>query len=76
MGKRGWTEQSINNTVNSPFTTRTATNKANGNNATAYFNKDGSYVVRDDVTKDIIQVSNRNDPNWIPDATINNPYLP
>jgi hypothetical protein len=49
---------------------------ANGNSATAYFNKDGSYIVRDDVTGDVIQVSNRNDANWIPDATINDPYVP
>ncbi|QNT75857.1 colicin E5-related ribonuclease [Dehalogenimonas etheniformans] len=32
--------------------------------ATAYFDKDGSYVVRKDKTGDIIQISNKNDPNW------------
>jgi hypothetical protein len=76
MGKRGWTEDSINSTVKKPYTTREATNKANGNDGTAFFNKDGTYVVRDNKTGDIIQVSNRNDPGWLPDATISNPYIP
>lgn len=69
-------KSSINNTVKEPYTTREATNKANGNDATAYFNEDGSYVVRDNKTGDIIQVSNRNDPSWVPDDTITNPYIP
>ncbi|MCL6600922.1 MAG: hypothetical protein K6T81_19630 [Alicyclobacillus macrosporangiidus] len=76
MGRRGWNEDSIHDTVNNPHTTRPATNKANGNRATAYFNEDGSYVVRDNETKDIIQVSDRNDPKWVPDSTIENPYFP
>lgn len=33
--------------------------------ATAYFDANGHYVVRNDVTRAIVQVSNRNDPNWI-----------
>lgn len=32
--------------------------------ATAYINKDGSYVVRNNKTGDIVQISNRNNPNW------------
>lgn len=32
--------------------------------ATAYINADGSYVIRNDVTGDIVQVSDRNKPNW------------
>ncbi len=52
-------------------------NKAHGNPATAYFNQDGSYVVRDDVTGELVQVSDRtNPPNWIPDDTIVDPYMP
>mgnify|MGYP001011239774 FL=1 len=68
MSKRGWTETSVNDTVNNAFTTRTSTNLANNNPATAYFNKDGSYVVVDNVTKEVVQVSNRLDPKWIPDS--------
>jgi len=76
MGGRGWTKELIHGTVNSPFTTRAATNRATGNAATAFFTKEGAYVVRDNVTGQIIQVSNRLDPRWIPDATIINPYIP
>lgn len=76
MGRRGWDAGSVNRTIKSPHTTRGATKKANGNPATAYFNKDGSHVVRDNRTGDVLQISNRNDPNWIPDRTIQNPYRP
>jgi hypothetical protein len=76
LGGRGWTTQLVHRTVNKTFTTRSATNRANGNAATAYFNKNGSHVVRDNVTGQVIQISNRNDPNWIPDSTIINPYIP
>lgn len=66
----------IHETVNDPFTTRSATNRATGNAATAFFQESGSYVVKDNVTNQIIQISNRLDPNWIPDVTIINPYIP
>lgn len=32
--------------------------------ATAYIRTDGSYVVRNDITEDIVQISDRNDPDW------------
>jgi RHS repeat-associated protein len=77
IAKRGWTNQSIVNTVRKPFTTRMATNKATGNPATAYFNKDGSHVIVDDVSGDLVQISDRtNIANWIPDPSIINPYIP
>src|SRR5690606_14125171 len=76
MAGRGWTKELIHNTVNNPFTTRAATNRATGNAATAYFQKNGSYIVKDNVTNQVIQISNRLDPKWIPDATIINPYIP
>ncbi|HSH04926.1 MAG TPA: colicin E5-related ribonuclease [Anaerolineae bacterium] len=76
MDRRGWNTDSIDDVINSPTHTSTATNKANGNSATAYFDTDGSYVVRDDITGDIIQISDKTDPNWVPDNTIENPYVP
>jgi RHS repeat-associated protein len=77
LARRGWTREAINETVNNPFTTRAATNRATGNPATAFFRKDGSHVIRDNVTGDLVQVSDRTNPaNWIPDASIVNPYLP
>lgn len=76
MAKRGWTKKDVQGTVDNPHTTRDSTNKANGNDATAYYNEDGSYVVVDDETNEVIQVSDKNDPNWIPDSSIENPYFP
>ena len=75
--RRGWTRESIDTTVKDPHTTREAHNRATGNPATAYFNKDGSHVIRDDVTGDLVQLSDRNDPgSWTPDPSIENPYTP
>ncbi len=74
MIKRGWTNELIEKTKKQPFTKREALNKANNNKATAYFNKDGSHIVVDDITKSIIQVSDRT-RSWAPDRTIVNPYI-
>jgi hypothetical protein len=76
MRKRGWDENSVKNVYDSPYTTRQATNRATGNPATAYFTKEGAYVVVDDVTNEIVQVSNKLNPNWKPDSSIIDPYLP
>jgi Colicin E5 ribonuclease domain len=75
--RRGWSEASIRETVQNPHATSAATNKATGNSATAYFNSDGTYVVIDDVTGDLVQLSDRTNPGaWVPDPTIQDPYLP
>jgi RHS repeat-associated protein len=76
LDDRGWDTASINDTILNPEATSPAVNKATGVDATAYFNSDGSYLVRDNSTGEIIQISNRNDPNWIPDSSIVNPYTP
>jgi hypothetical protein len=76
MDNRGWTKESVQDTVDNSYTTRKSTSKPTGNSATVYYNKDGSYVVVDDVTGEIVQVSDANDPTWIPDDTIVDPYIP
>lgn len=43
-----------------PARTGSTINRANGNQATAYFREDGHYVVIDNKTNEIIQVSNTN----------------
>ncbi|MCL2413110.1 MAG: hypothetical protein FWC98_03120, partial [Bacteroidales bacterium] len=50
MARRGWTERAINNTVNNPYTTRVATNRATGQPATTFYTRDGAYVVRDNAS--------------------------
>ena len=76
MVRRGWTEESIEKTVEKPYAASEATNKATGGDATAYFNKDGTYVVKDNQTNQIIQASDKNKPNWVPDDSIVKPYIP
>lgn len=77
MSSRGWTEDLIRDTVDSPFTTRDSINKATGNSATVFYTKQGSYVIVDNVTNEIVQISDNIDPsNWIPDNGIKNPYKP
>ena len=75
MEDRGWTDESINNTINDAYALRDSVNKETRNSATAYFNKDGSYVVVDNLTNDVIQISDTTRP-WIPDSSIQDPYIP
>lgn len=71
MGKRGWTSESIEGTIAQPSRTASTmdTRHLPGGGrmrdpATAYINADESYVVKNNRTGDVVQVSNRNDPNW------------
>lgn len=76
MAQRGWTKELVQSTVDNPYTTRFSRNKATKNTATIYYNKDGSYVILDDLTNEVVQVSNRNNPAWAPDSDIIDPYIP
>ena len=78
MGRRGWTESDVYSVYNNPFCTRPSVNRINNvnNPATAYYNEAGDYIVVDDITLEVIQVSDRNDPYWAPDRDIINPYIP
>ena len=77
MEKRGWTKDTVKDTVNNPHTTRKSTYKANGNSATVYYKENGAYVVVDDVTKEVVQVSDNINPSaWTPDSGIIDPYKP
>jgi hypothetical protein len=73
LEKRGWNTGTIDDVIAHPVHESPAINKATGGDATAFFRADKSYVVRDNTTGKIIQVSNRNDPNWAIDSTITNP---
>ena len=70
--KRGWTEESILETVKNPARTAPTLDeryKADGtqNNepATVYYRTDGHYVTVNDLNGDIVQISDLNDPDWI-----------
>ena len=70
--KRGWSEESIQETLDKPekmIETRDrrwlpGANEPLDDPATAYLSADGSYVVRNDRTGAIVQISDRNDKNW------------
>lgn len=77
MNSRGWTEDLIRNTVDNPYTIRTSVNKATGNSATVFYTQQGSYVIVDDITKAIVQISDNINPStWVPDLSIVDPYIP
>ncbi|QHJ71349.1 DNRLRE domain-containing protein [Planococcus halotolerans] len=77
IANRGWTVSSIQYTMKFPYAIRSGINRYNNNAPTfAYFNKNGSYVVKDRTTGKIIQVSDKNSKNWKVDKDIKNPYLP
>ncbi|MBK23095.1 MAG: hypothetical protein CME70_03730 [Halobacteriovorax sp.] len=73
MKRRGWTNSSIGETINKPhqkFKTRDVRHNSNGarmnDPATGYVNRDGSYIVRNDRTGDIVQLSDRSAPSeWL-----------
>lgn len=76
LSRRGWTLDSINEVYSNPYTTRTAFDKATGQSATAYYNRAGDYVVVNDITNELVQLSEYGNAAWIPDSTIINPYKP
>jgi RHS repeat-associated protein len=74
---RGWTEKLIRKLVQKPARkgkTKDVRNRPDGtkesDNATVYYDKDGNYVVINDRTGEVVQVSNRKDPNWLPPKEI------
>jgi len=76
LNNRKWTWDSAQDVVRNPYTTRNALDKATGNPATAYYNKAGDYIVRNDVTGQLVQASRFGDIKWHPDSSIVNPYRP
>jgi hypothetical protein len=71
LAKRGWTKELVEQTIQNPHRivqTRDTRHLPGGGRrddpAIVYINQDESYVVQNTITGDIVQVSNRNDPNW------------
>lgn len=78
VARRGWTDSDIADTIENPVLIRTdpnIVNRANGNPVTYYYRADGHYVVIDDFTGTVVQVSNTYDPRWIDEMT-DNPIHP
>lgn len=68
IGPRGWTKDSISETINNPETTHPVWDYTTGDKlpATAYVQRGGGYVVVNDSTGEIVQVSDLTNPNWKP----------
>jgi len=72
LSKRGWNEKDVENLLENPAATKKVRDTRyldNGRGrrddpATAYLNKDGSYVIMNDKDKTVVQISNKNDPDW------------
>ena len=72
LSKRGWTKDLVVDAINNPARTvkwkdtryLPGGNKLN-DSATAFYSKEGGYVVRNNRTGDIVQISDRLDNNWL-----------
>jgi RHS repeat-associated protein len=71
LANRGWTKRLVQSSIDDPV--RTVATRDNrylpgggrlDDPATAYYNRRGGYVVRNDRTGDIVQVSDRTDAAW------------
>ncbi|WP_210967657.1 colicin E5-related ribonuclease [Dolichospermum flos-aquae] len=72
MSKRGWTEEMLELVYLNPGKTEKTRDKRynidgtrKDDHATVYYRSDGAYIVCNDITGDVVQVSDINDPNWI-----------
>jgi len=68
MGPRGWSETLMQETVDNPAATHSVWDFTSGSRqaATAYARSDGSYVVLNDETLVVVQVSDINKVGWKP----------
>ena len=71
MATRGWTRATLDKLISNPHGTRAVRDTRHlpggervDDPATAYINRNGDYVIRNDRTGDVVQVSNRHDLNW------------
>ena len=68
MGPRGWSQESIEAAVKNPSETHSVWDFTTGDKqpATAYVQRGGGYVVVNDETNELVQVSNLNKSGWKP----------
>jgi len=71
LGERGWTEVGVRDLTNTePSGTSVDNTHGRNDSATVYGARDGGHIVVNDKTGDVVQVSDRNDPDWDPDSRI------
>ncbi|MDB9695438.1 colicin E5-related ribonuclease [Acinetobacter nosocomialis] len=78
MSTRGWSNKDITDvmkkgpvgyTIDKRRASKTPDNLPRNDTATVYGSKNG-YVVVNDRTKEVVQISDKTDKNWIPDSRI------
>jgi RHS repeat-associated protein len=69
VSKRGWTNESIAETINNPVKTGNSINTHTGNTVTLYYKSDVHYVAIDNGTGKVIQVADLFKENWVLDLT-------
>ena len=79
LGPRGWAESEVKDiTKTEPIgistdkrsPSKTADGQGRNDPASVYGSKNGGHVVVNDNSKEEVHVSDKNDPNWIPDSRI------
>jgi filamentous hemagglutinin len=71
LAPRGWTETEIREAVSAPpIGTSTDHTIGKADAATVYGSRDHGYVVVNDETKRVVQISDKVDPGWVPDSRI------
>jgi len=71
LNARGWTEHEIRAAVDrGPIGRSIDHTGSRTDSATVYGSKQGGYVVVNDRTGRVVQISDRNDAGWIPDSRI------
>lgn len=66
---RGWSTDEIEVVLDHPAEIAQTIWRETGQAATVYYQSDGHYLIRNNFTNEIFQLSNRNDPNWIDDVS-------
>jgi len=71
MAHRGWNREAVDKLISSPHSTKAVRDTRHlpgggqlDDPATAYINRQGDYVIRNNRTGDIVQVSDRHDLDW------------
>ncbi len=70
LSERNWSKEQIVNVINNPSQMGTSINRYTGNECLVYFNEKGGYVVVDNVTGKIVQISQYDMSDFIIDKDI------
>jgi hypothetical protein len=68
---RGWTEQEIRVAVSrAPIGHSVDNTGGRSDPATVYGSRFGGYIVVNNITSHVVQISDKTDPGWVPDSRI------